>query len=92
MLETPIRERRRAAPDERLSDYATRVGALALERAGVSAEQLDLVIVATVTQDELTPNTAPLFADAAGAVVPGPADAGFTWGGGVIEWRGGHRG
>jgi 3-oxoacyl-[acyl-carrier-protein] synthase III len=87
--ETPIRERRRAAPDERLSDYAARVGAPARERAGVGAEQLDLVIV---TQDELTPNTAPLFADAAGAVVLGPADAGFTWGGGVIEWGGGHRG
>ena len=73
---TGIRERRRAAPDERLSDYATRVGALALESAGVSAEELDLVIVATMSQDELTPNTAPLVAHALGATGAGAFDVG----------------
>src|SRR5438105_485683 len=43
---TGIRERRRAAPGERLSDYATRAGERALERASVAAGELDLVIVA----------------------------------------------
>src|SRR5690348_3878836 len=42
---TGIRERRRALPDERLSDYAAAAGARALDRAGISAEDLDLVIV-----------------------------------------------
>ncbi len=56
---TGIRERRRARPEERLSDYAARAGAKALRRAGVAAAELDLVIVATLSQDELTPNTAP---------------------------------
>src|SRR5689334_3593526 len=57
-----IRERPVAAPEDRLSDYAARAGARALARAGVDAADLDLVIAATMTQDELTPNTAPLVA------------------------------
>ena len=73
---TGIRERRRARPDERLSDYATRAGALALEAAEVDAANLDLVIVATLTQDELTPNTAPLVAHALGAHRAGAFDVG----------------
>jgi 3-oxoacyl-[acyl-carrier-protein] synthase-3 len=73
---TGIRERRQAAPDERLTDYATRVGAAALKRAGVEATELDLVIAATMTQDELTPNTAPLVAHALGATRAGGFDVG----------------
>src|SRR5437763_15733444 len=57
---TGIRERRQARPDERLSDYAARAGASALAAAGVDAAELDLVLVATLSQDEVTPNTAPL--------------------------------
>jgi 3-oxoacyl-[acyl-carrier-protein] synthase-3 len=73
---TGIRERRRAAPDERIADYAARAGAAALARAGVPAEALDLVIVGTMTPDELTPNTAPLVADALGATRAGAFDVG----------------
>src|SRR2546423_15620460 len=56
---TGIRERRRARPDERLTDYAIRAGSRALADAGVPAEDLDLGIVATMTQDELTAEQAP---------------------------------
>jgi 3-oxoacyl-[acyl-carrier-protein] synthase III len=73
---TGIRERRQARPDERLSDYAARAGANALKRAGVAAADLDLVMVATLTQDELTPNTAPLVAHALGAERAGTFDVG----------------
>src|SRR5438270_7513901 len=73
---TGIRERRQAAPDERLSDYAARAGRRALERAGVAAADLDLVIVATLSQDEVTPNTAPLVAHALGARDAGAFDVG----------------
>jgi len=76
MSRTGIRERRRAGPEERLSDYAARAGAAALADAGVPATELDLVIVATMTQDELTPNTAPLVADALGAGRAGAFDVG----------------
>jgi 3-oxoacyl-[acyl-carrier-protein] synthase III len=73
---TGIRERRRARPDERLSDYATRAGARALEAAGVDAANLDLVIVGTLSQDELTPNTAPIVAHNLGAARAGAFDVG----------------
>jgi 3-oxoacyl-[acyl-carrier-protein] synthase III len=73
---TGIRERRRARSDERLSDYAARAGRTALDRAGVSASELDLVMVATLTQDEITPNTAPLVAHALGAERAGAFDVG----------------
>jgi 3-oxoacyl-[acyl-carrier-protein] synthase-3 len=76
LTRTGIRERRQARPDERLSDYASRAGATALKRAGVAAADLDLVIVATLSQDELTPNTAPQVAHALGAVRAGTFDVG----------------
>jgi 3-oxoacyl-[acyl-carrier-protein] synthase-3 len=73
---TGIRERRRAAPGERLTDCAARAGARALEEADVSASELDLVLVATMTPDELTPNAAPLVAHALGAEHAGAIDVG----------------
>lgn len=73
---TGIRVRCRAGADERLADYATRAGQRALERAGVQAADLDLVLVATLSQDELTPNTAPLVAHALGANRAGAIDIG----------------
>jgi 3-oxoacyl-[acyl-carrier-protein] synthase-3 len=73
---TGVRERPMAGPEERLSDYAARVGTAALERAGVEPIDVDLVIVATMTQDELTPNAAPLVAHAIGAHNAGAYDVG----------------
>src|SRR4249919_3986040 len=49
---TGIRERPVAAPGERLSDFAARAGERALSRAGVEPADVDLVLVATLTQDE----------------------------------------
>jgi 3-oxoacyl-[acyl-carrier-protein] synthase-3 len=73
---TGIRERSRAAPDERLSEYATRVAARALERAGVAPSEVGLVLVATTTPDELQPNVAPIVADALGTPGAGAFDVG----------------
>src|SRR3954449_2866466 len=56
---TGVRSRRIAGPEARLSDLAAEAGAAALAAAEVPAEELDLVLVATMTQDELTPNAAP---------------------------------
>ncbi|MGK0186218.1 MAG: 3-oxoacyl-[acyl-carrier-protein] synthase-3 [Verrucomicrobiales bacterium] len=55
---TGIRERRIAADDEATSDMATKAGQRAMEQAGVSAEELDLIIVATVSPDTFFPATA----------------------------------
>ncbi len=76
MSRTGVRERPTAAPDERLADYCARAGASALSQAGVDPSELDLVIVATMTQDELTPNSAPLVAHALGADRAGAFDVG----------------
>jgi 3-oxoacyl-[acyl-carrier-protein] synthase III len=73
---TGVRERPIATPEERLDDYAARAGAEALRRAGVDPADIDLVLVGTMTQDELTPNTAPLVAHAIGAHRAGAVDLG----------------
>jgi 3-oxoacyl-[acyl-carrier-protein] synthase III len=73
---TGIRSRRRAADDERLADLATFAARKALADAGVEPYDLDLVLVATMSQDELTPNTAPLVAHALGAERAGAIDVG----------------
>ena len=66
MRRTGIRERRYAAPDERTTDLALAAARRALSDAGLRPADIDLVLVATMTPDELTPNTAPLVADALG--------------------------
>ncbi|MBV9004482.1 MAG: beta-ketoacyl-ACP synthase 3 [Solirubrobacterales bacterium] len=69
-------ERPWAAPDERLSEFAARAGREALSRAGVAAHDLDLVIVATSTADDITPNAAPVVAGLVGADQAGAFDIG----------------
>jgi 3-oxoacyl-[acyl-carrier-protein] synthase-3 len=73
---TGVRRRRIAEPGARLSDLAAAAALDALERAGLDARKLDLVLVATMTADELTPNAAPLVAHAIGAANAGAADVG----------------
>ena len=55
---TGIKERRIAGEGDSLSQYAVAAGRLALEAAGVEPEQVDLIILATVTPDMLVPATA----------------------------------
>ncbi len=55
---TGIGERRIAAPEEATSDLATNAALAAMSQAEVSAEQIDLIIVATVTPDMFFPATA----------------------------------
>ncbi len=64
---TGIKERRMAAPDESTSTMALRAAQDALQVAGVAPQDLDLIIVATVTKDHLFPATACLVQDALGA-------------------------
>jgi 3-oxoacyl-[acyl-carrier-protein] synthase III len=63
---TGIRERRYAAPEDRTSGLAVAAARRALQDAGLKPTDVDLVLVATMTPDELTPNTAPLVAEALG--------------------------
>ena len=73
---TGVHERRFVRDGERLSDLATNAGRQALEDAGVDAADLDLVLVATIAPDEVSPNTAPLVAHELGAHRAGAMDVG----------------
>lgn len=55
---TGIKERHIAADDEYTSDLATEAAKRALENANTSAEEIELIIVATVTPDYFTPSVA----------------------------------
>ena len=73
---TGVERRHVAEPGERLSDLAAAAACDALRQADIAAEQVDLVLVATTTADELLPNAAPLVADALGATGAGAVDLG----------------
>ena len=55
---TGIKERRIAAEGEATSHLGTKAAEKALEQAELSAEEVELIIVATITPDTLTPATA----------------------------------
>ena len=73
---TGIRARRIAAADERLEEHATAAAQAALDDAGVDGKDLDLVLVATTTADEVMPTAGPLVASAVGAHRAGAFDIG----------------
>jgi len=64
---TGIKERHIAADGEFTSDMAAIASQRAMEMAGVTAEQIDLIIVATITPDMPFPNTACLVQRKLGA-------------------------
>ena len=64
---TGIKQRRIAAKNEFTSDLAARAALRAMRRAGVTASQLDLIIVATATPDMPFPSTACLVQRKIGA-------------------------
>jgi 3-oxoacyl-[acyl-carrier-protein] synthase-3 len=64
---TGIEERRSAQPGERLFEFAAAAGAEALAEAGVDAAEVDLIVLATTSNEELMPAAAPRVAAALGA-------------------------
>jgi 3-oxoacyl-[acyl-carrier-protein] synthase-3 len=79
-----IASRRVAGPDESLADMAVAAGGKALAASGLSATDIDLVIVATCTPEAPIPNTAATVATRRGIVAPGAYDlnaacAGFCY-------------
>lgn len=60
-------ERRYISLDENTSDLAVEASKKALSQARLSAEEIDLIIVATVTTDNFTPSTACIVQDKLGA-------------------------
>ncbi|KAA8754559.1 MULTISPECIES: beta-ketoacyl-ACP synthase III [Paenibacillus] len=64
---TGIKERHIAAPDQATSDLAYEAAIKALESAGMTGSDLDLIIVATITPDSSFPSTACILQDKLGA-------------------------
>ena len=64
---TGIKERRLAANDEFTSDLATQAALRAMKKAEVTPEQIDLIIVATITPDMPFPSTSCLVQRKIGA-------------------------
>ena len=65
---TGIKERRIADKTQTASDLAYEASKVAIERAGLKADDIDLIIVATVTGDMPFPSTACVLQDKLGAV------------------------
>lgn len=64
---TGIRRRRLAAPDEATSDFAVEAARRALDDAGLGPDDIDLILVATVTPDSPLPSTSCVVQRALGA-------------------------
>jgi 3-oxoacyl-[acyl-carrier-protein] synthase-3 len=81
---TGIRQRRRAASDQATSDLCYEAAIRCMREANVTADQIDLIIVATITPDHPTPSTACHLQRRLGALAPAmdvnAACAGFMYG------------
>lgn len=82
---TGIKERHIAGPDEATSDISTKAGQKALAMAGVTPEELDMIIVCTLSPDTAFPSTACLVQANLGAKNAGAFDlqagcSGFVYG------------
>ena len=55
---TGIKQRHIVSDDEASSDLSTHVAKKLLEKRGIKPDQIDIIIVSTVTPDHLTPSTA----------------------------------
>jgi 3-oxoacyl-[acyl-carrier-protein] synthase-3 len=87
---TGIRERRIAAAGEVCSDLGVKAAERALKAAGLSATDLDLILVATCTGDTLLPATACLIQHRLGAVQAAACDVsaaccGFVYALGIAD-------
>lgn len=71
-----IRQRWYAAPDQATSDLACEAARAALDRAGLGADEVDLILVGTDTPDQITPATATFVQERLGAVQAGTFDVG----------------
>jgi 3-oxoacyl-[acyl-carrier-protein] synthase-3 len=80
-----IHERRWADPDETVIDMAEQASSKAMASAGVSADDIDLVLVATCTMPTPVPAAGPNLANRLGIHAPGAYDissgcSGFVYG------------
>lgn len=87
---TGIQTRHWAAEDESVSDMAVKASRIAIDRAGLSANQIDTIIFATITYPYQTPSASTAVAKelgitSAAAFDLGAACAGFSYGVGLAN-------
>lgn len=73
-----IKTRHIAAPDEQVDEMAALAGEKALANAGLTADEIDLVVVATCTQLDRSPNIAARVARRLGIPAPAVLDVGVA--------------
>lgn len=87
---TGIKQRHKAAENEYTSQFATKAAQMALERAGLKPEDIDLIVCATTTPDQILPSTGALIQAQLGAVNAAGMDifaacSGFLYGITMVE-------
>lgn len=87
---TGIKQRHKAADNEYTSQFGTAAAKMALERAGLKPEDIDIIVCATTTPDQIMPSTGALIQAQLGAVNAAGMDvfaacSGFLYGITMIE-------
>jgi 3-oxoacyl-[acyl-carrier-protein] synthase III len=87
---TGIKQRHKAAANEYTSQFGTAAAKQALERAGLRPEDIDLIVCATTTPDQIMPSTGALIQAQLGAVNAAGMDvfaacSGFLYGLTMVE-------
>ena len=87
---TGIKQRHKAAEGEYTSQFGSKAAVQALERASINAEDIDLIICATTTPDQIMPSTGALIQSQIGAVNAAGMDvfaacSGFLYGVTMVE-------
>ena len=87
---TGIKQRHKAAENEYTSQFGTAAAKQALERAGLKPEDIDIIVCATTTPDQIMPSTGALIQAQLGAVNAAGMDvfaacSGFLYGLTMVE-------
>jgi 3-oxoacyl-[acyl-carrier-protein] synthase-3 len=87
---TGIKQRHKAADNEYTSQFGTRAARMALDRAGLNPEDIDIIVCATTTPDQIMPSTGALIQAQLGAVNAAGMDvfaacSGFLYGLTMVE-------
>jgi 3-oxoacyl-[acyl-carrier-protein] synthase III len=87
---TGIKQRHKAAPEEYTSQFGTLAAKQALDRAGLKPEDIEIIICATTTPDQIMPSTGALIQAQIGAVNAAGMDvfaacSGFLYGLTLVE-------
>jgi len=87
---TGIKQRHKAAENEYTSQFGTAAARIALDRAGLKPEDIDIIVCATTTPDQIMPSTGALIQAQLGAVNAAGMDvfaacSGFLYGITMVE-------